>query len=64
MSAQNTHTKRPKSQKDKAERFTITKRISPTPMTQAEWEASEELLAEFIARTIAAEHPEWFGKDG
>jgi hypothetical protein len=44
-------------------RFTFTKSISPIPMTQAEWEASEELLAEFIARAYAAEHPELFGKD-
>jgi hypothetical protein len=43
------------------ERFTITKRISPIPMTQAEWEACEELLAELIARAIVADHPEWFG---
>ena len=62
MSAQNTHTKGPKSQKGKAERFTFTNTISPTPMTKAEWEACEELLAEFIARTIAADHPEWFGE--
>mgnify|MGYP001153993790 CR=1 FL=1 len=47
--------------KSKNSKFTITKRISPTPMTQAEWEASEELLAEMIARAIAADHPEWFG---
>ena len=45
-------------------RFTITKRISPAPMTQVEWEACEELLAELVARAIAADHPEWFGEDG
>ena len=48
--------------KSKNTKFTFTKTISPTPMTQAEWEACEELLAEFIARTIAADHPEWFGE--
>ncbi len=37
-------------------RFTITKSISPTPMTQAEWEASEELLARLVARAIMADY--------
>jgi len=31
-------------------------------MTQAEWEASEDLLAEMVARAIAADDPEWFGE--
>ena len=43
-------------------KFTFTNTISPTPMTKAEWEVSEDLLAEMIARAIAAEYPEWFGE--
>ena len=49
--------------KSKNSKFTVIRRISQEPMTQTEWEASEELLAEFIARAYAAEHPELFGKD-
>jgi hypothetical protein len=45
-------------------KFTVTKSLSDTPMTQAEWEACEDLLAKMVARAIAAEHPEWFGGDG
>jgi hypothetical protein len=47
--------------KNAKQKFTFTNTISPIPMTQAEWEASEELLAELIARAIVADHPEWFG---
>jgi len=36
-------------------RFTVTINYSPVPMTQAEWEASEDLLAKMVARAIAAE---------
>jgi hypothetical protein len=42
--------------------FAVTIKHSPTPMTQAEWEASEDLLATMVARAIAADHPEWFGE--
>jgi len=31
-------------------------------MSEAELESAEQMLAEFVARAIAAEHPEWFGK--
>jgi hypothetical protein len=48
--------------KAKKNRFTFIRTISPIPMTHAEWEASEDLLAELVARAIAADHPEWFGE--
>ncbi|HEX9743951.1 MAG TPA: hypothetical protein VGB30_00855 [bacterium] len=35
---------------------------SDTRMSEAELESAEQMLAEFVARAIAAEHPEWFGK--
>jgi len=44
-------------------RFRFTVRFSATPMPQAEWEAAEDLLARLVARAIADEHPEWFGKE-
>ncbi len=44
-------------------RFKVVVKFSPTPMTQAEWEASEDLLARMVARMIAADHPEWFGEN-
>jgi hypothetical protein len=50
--------------KKKAEsrlRFRI--KFSEKPVTHTDWEASERLLARLVARAIAAEHPEWFGKD-
>lgn len=31
-------------------------------MDPSGWESSEDMLATFVARAIAAEHPEWFGK--
>ncbi len=37
-------------------RLTIHTCISPTPMTQSEWEACEDLLAEMVARAIWADH--------
>lgn len=44
-------------------RIKFTKQVSPTPMTQAEWESAEDLLARMVARAIAMEfHPELFGK--
>lgn len=44
-------------------RITFNKTISPTPMAQTEWEASEDLLARMVARAIAMElYPELFGK--
>lgn len=49
--------------KKNTSRFSFTKTLSPTPMTIAEWEASEDLLARMVARAIAMElHPELFGK--
>jgi len=44
------------------QRFTFTTRYSLTPMTPADWEACEDLLAHMVARAIADEHPEWVGK--
>lgn len=34
--------------------------IAPESMSKAEWESAEDMLAELVARAIAAEHPEWF----
>ena len=51
--------------KKNTSRFTFTKTISETPMSQADWEASEDTLARMDARAIAREkYPEWFGGDG
>ncbi len=44
-------------------RFKFTVKYSPIVMTQTEWQAAEDLLAVLVARAIAAEHPEWFGRD-
>ena len=41
--------------------FTITTRISETPMTEAQWEAAEDLLAEMVAEMIFKEYRERFG---
>jgi len=34
-------------------KITFTKRISDTPMSSGDWEASEDLLARMVARAIA-----------
>jgi len=36
-------------------RFNFTKSISPTPMTSAEWESCEDVLARMVARSIAVD---------
>ncbi len=41
-------------------RFTFISEISSTPMTEAEYEHAESLLAKMIARAYAADHPELF----
>ena len=45
-------------------RFTITKRISETPMSQEQWERVEVLLARLIAKAIMAEYKEQHGEVG
>jgi len=50
-------------EKSKNSKFKIIRRIHHEPMTEAQLEASMDLLAEFIARVYAAEHPELFGED-
>ena len=41
-------------------RFTFTARIAEAPMSAAEWQATERLLARLIARAYAHDHPELF----
>jgi len=41
--------------KRKNTRFAFTKSIFETPMTAAEWEATETLLAKMVARSIAVD---------
>jgi hypothetical protein len=38
--------------KKRKSKFAITVKYFPTPMTRAEWEASEDLLARMVARAI------------
>ena len=45
-------------------KFTIIRRISETPMSQAEWEACQALLAKLIAKAIMAEYKEQHGEVG
>lgn len=44
-----------------ANRISFTTQIDSEPITIADWESAEDLLADMVARAIAAEHPEWFG---
>ena len=44
--------------------FTFTRSISDTPMTREQWEATEDLLAKFVARAILHEMKEEKNKEG
>ena len=42
-------------------RFAVRTEVADKPMSNQDFEFAEELLAEFVARTYAADHPELFG---
>lgn len=54
-----TTSKRGRRRTGKASRLKFTISISPAPMTQAEWEIAENLLAKMVARAIWARHLEF-----
>ena len=60
--AKRTQPKQKKSIASNISRLKIHSSISPAPMTQAEWEAAEDLLAKMIAKGVLTDHPKGFGK--